>query len=82
MANGGLRRLLAAAGFAFGSLAVAPADAQFMSGAYPVVVVPPPPAQGFVMPKRPKPQQPQNVQAPPAPDPGLSQDYQGRTRIR
>jgi hypothetical protein len=79
-----LRRLPAAAGLALGCLAVAPADAQFMSGPYPVVVVPPPPAQGMVMPKRPRPPQPvpQDVQAPPADDQELSRTYQGRAKVR
>ena len=76
-------RRLAAVGLALGCLA-SPARAQFMTGAYPVIVVPPPPGQSMVMPKKPK-LQPAPQETPPAPpdetSPGLSQNYQGRTRV-
>ena len=56
-----------------------PAHAQFFSN-YPVIVVPPP-AQNYVLPKPPKP-----PDKPKAPDtttsePAPSQSYQGRTRV-
>jgi hypothetical protein len=69
----------AVAGLVLPVVAGAPADAQFMSS-YPVVIVVPPPAQNFVMPKpAPKP----STSAPPsaASPPDLSQCYQGRTRV-
>lgn len=82
MTNGyGLRRLLACAGMALGCSAVAPAHAQFMSAPYPVIVVPPPPAQGLVMPKRVKPQPAPVVAPPPAEPPTTGCRYQGRTKI-
>ncbi len=53
---------LCAAGFALAGLTGAPAQAQFMSGPYPVIVVPPPPAQQMIMPKKPKPQPAQDAE--------------------
>ena len=76
---GGLRL---AAAFAMASLAWlganAPACAQFMSN-YPVIVVPPPPAQNLFVPK-PQPIAPKPT---PAPAPGQTQQtegYHGQTR--
>ena len=68
------------------ALAVAaspPAQAQFMTGNYPVLIVPPP-AQNLVVPK-PKPVQAPKVDVPP-PDappraPDQSKCYQGRARV-
>ncbi len=54
-----------------------------MSGAYPVIMVPPP-AQGMVMPKPLKPKQTAPPPAaPPPPDAGVDQSkcYQGRAKI-
>ncbi len=79
-----LRRRVAAAAIAFGGLAAGPADAQFMTGAYPVIIVPPPQEQHMGMPKKPKPPTPPQSVPAPSPDehdPGLSQNYQGRTRV-
>ncbi len=45
-----------AAGLAFAVAANAPAKAQFMSSPYPVIIVPPPPAQNLILP-RPAPRQ-------------------------
>ena len=86
MANGlHARALLPAAGLALGALAAGPANAQFMSGTYPVIVVPPPPAQSIVIPRKPKPQSAQPVapQPPPAPaePPQVTCRYQGQTRV-
>ena len=64
--NVGLRGRLAVALLALGC-AVGPAEAQFMTGAYPVIIVPPPPAQSLVMPKRSTPPAPRAAQ--PTPDP-------------
>jgi len=79
------RASLAAAGFALAALAAAPANAQFFSGTYPVTVVPPPPAQSIVIPRKPKPQSAQPVapQPPPAPaePPQVTCRYQGQTRV-
>ena len=66
-------------GAAIAVIASPPALAQFMTGNYPVIIVPPPPAQNLVVPK-PKPIQP------PKPD-GLGPSqlhchYQGQTRSR
>ena len=57
-------------------IASPPALAQFMTGNYPVVIVPPPPAQNLVVPKS-KP-----VQAPKPVGSGLHCHYQGQTRSR
>ena len=60
-----------------------PAHAQFMSN-YPVIVVPPPPAQNLIAPKpAPKPAQPSkaNPQPPDTPPPNLGNCYQGRTKV-
>jgi hypothetical protein len=75
--------------FAVGGLAVAfllatgPAESQFMSGTYPVIIVPPP-AQNMVMPKPAKPKQ-TTPQPPPPSDasetPQANCHYQGQTRI-
>ena len=74
----------AAGGLALACLATGPAEAQFMTGAYPVIIVPPPPAQGMVMPKAMKPRQATPPPAePPAPNTGIDQSkcYQGRAKI-
>ncbi len=85
MANGlGLRRLPAVAGLAIACAAASPAQAQFMSGAYPVLVVPPPPAQGMVMPQRPKPKETRPVAPTPSNESAPQQlrcHYEGRTRV-
>jgi len=72
----------AAAGLATALAASAPADAQFM-GNYPVIIVPPPPAQNLVLPKpAPKPSQPSRANPPPeAPPPNQGNCYQGRTKV-
>ena len=79
------RASLAAAGFVLAALAAGPANGQFMSGTYPVIVVPPPPAQNMVMPKKPKPPpaQPAAPQPPQAPTepPQLTCRWQGQTRV-
>jgi hypothetical protein len=65
-----LRVLFVTAGVALGL--AAPAQAQFMSGAYPVITVPPPPA-------------PPVVAAPPpdaSPQQQLHCQYHGQTRVR
>ena len=72
----------AAAGLALLIAASAPAKAQFAAPSYPVIIVPPPPAQGLVMPKPPKPPPPKpnppaDAQSPPSEG---SQCYSGRTR--
>ena len=46
-----------AAGLALAVAATAPAQAQFMTGPYPVIIVPPPPAQNLVVPQAPRPAQ-------------------------
>ena len=64
------------------ALAVAanpPAQAQFMTGNYPVIIVPPP-AQNFVVPK-PKPTPPPKTNDAPPPAPDQSKCYQGRARV-
>ncbi len=72
-----------AAGLALAVAGNAPAEAQFMSSPYPVIIVPPPPAQNLIMPKYPsKPAQPARPAPPPdAPAPDLSKCYQGRARV-
>ncbi|MBV9290706.1 MAG: hypothetical protein JO288_23305 [Hyphomicrobiales bacterium] len=72
----------AAAGLALSLAASETAKAQFAAPAYPVLIVPPPPAQGLVMPKPPKPAPPKpnppaDAQSPP---PEAGQCYSGRTR--
>jgi hypothetical protein len=74
------------AGFAlvFGA-AVAPAEAQFMSN-YPVIIVPPPPAQNLVLPPKPKPPAARpNAEAAPPDTPNTPASgqcyYQGKTRV-
>jgi hypothetical protein len=77
------RHLGLATGLAIALAAGGPAQAQFMTGPYPVIVVPPPPAQNFVLPK-PRPVQQPNAAVPPpdAPPPGQVQcHYEGRTRV-
>ena len=80
----GLRQTIAAAAIALSGFAAEPANAQFMTGAYPVIIVPPAQEQNMGMPKKPKPQTPPQTAPTPPPDqhdPGLSQNYQGRTRV-
>jgi hypothetical protein len=72
-----------AAGFALVVAANAPAEAQYMSN-YPVIIVPPPPAQNLSLPKpAPKPAQPATTAPPPAspPPPDQSKCYQGRAKL-
>jgi hypothetical protein len=60
------------------------ARAQFMNGNYPVIIVPPPPAQNLVLPKpAPRPAPPPQTIPRPAEAPPLeqSQCYQGRTKV-
>jgi hypothetical protein len=77
-------RLAAGLALVFGA-ATAPAEAQFMSN-YPVIIVPPPPAQNLVLPPKPKPPAPrpdasaQSPDTPNAPAPGECY-YQGKTRV-
>jgi putative effector of murein hydrolase LrgA (UPF0299 family) len=75
-------RLAAGLALALGG-AAAPAGAQFM---YPVIIVPPPPAQNLVLPPKPKPSAPKpdaSVQSPDTPNtPAPVQCYyQGKTRV-
>jgi len=63
-----------------------PAEAQFMSN-YPVIIVPPPPAQNLVLPPKPKPPAPKPdasaqspATTPDTPAPGQCY-YQGKTRV-
>ena len=67
--------------------AASPAQAQFMTN-YPVIIVPPPPAENMIRPKA-DPRKPTRPAAPSAPSPPQessppqgSDIYQGRTRIR
>jgi hypothetical protein len=55
-----------------------PAEAQFMTGSYPVIIVPPP-AQNFVVPKPKSTPPPKTNDAPPAPD--QIKCYEGRARV-
>ena len=63
--------------------AACPAQAQFMTG-YPAVIVVPPPAQNYAVPKRAgQPAAPDKLKAfVDDPDPAPTQRYQGRTLIR
>ncbi len=72
----------AAAGLAIAFAASNPADAQFM-GNYPVIIVPPPPAQNLVLPKpAPRPAKPSTSAPPPeASAPQVQCRYQGQTRV-
>ena len=72
--------LVATTGLALAVAASAPAEAQFMSSPYPVIIVPPPPAQNLIMPKYPsKPAQPAKPAPPPeAPPPDLEQVLPGQ----
>jgi hypothetical protein len=72
-----------AAGLALAVATSLPAQAQFMSSPYPVIIVPPP-AQKLVVPKpAPKQAEPPKTAAPPpdAPPSGLGNCYQGRTKV-
>jgi len=85
MANGrNFPTLFAIAGLALEAAAAGPAEAQFMSSPYPVIIVPPPPAQGLVIPK-PIPRTPQPVKPAeaPLPDAGIDQSkcYHGRENV-
>ena len=76
-------KLLGPAAVALALGANAPASAQYMMAPnYPVIVVPPPPAQNLVAPKppkpAPKPNPPAEAQSPPSEQ---SQCYSGRTRV-
>jgi hypothetical protein len=82
-----LRRpvLIAAAALALVE-ACSPARAQFMApGGFPVIAVPPPPAQSYVMPKKPKPAPVSTPVSQPSADPSappqLSCTYHGQTRV-
>ena len=84
MAHGrSFRGLFAVIGLTLGFAVCAPAKAQFMSGTYPVIVVPPPPAQSMVMPKPPKVRQPQPIDLPAdaSETHPLTCRYQGQTKI-
>jgi hypothetical protein len=73
---------VAAVGFALAVAANAPAKAQFMSSPYPVIIVPPPPAQNLIMPKyAPRQDQPAKPASPEAPPPDLGKCYQGRAKL-
>lgn len=79
----GIRARRVAGALALAGFATAPARAQFMTGAYPVLIVPPP-AQSLVIPKPPKPRQTQPPEpSAPQPDTGGDQSrcYQGRAKI-
>jgi hypothetical protein len=71
-----------AAGLALALATNAPAEAQFMSSPYPVIIVPPPQVQNPVVPTpAPKRGQPPKSAAPPPPDsspPNLGGCYHGR----
>jgi hypothetical protein len=72
-----------AAALAFAVAAAPPAEAQFMTGPYPVIVVPPPPAQNYVIP-RPSPAQTPRPDAPPrdaSGPPEIKCYYQGQTKV-
>ena len=73
-----------AAGLGFVVAANAPAKGQFMSSPYPVIIVPPPPAQNLILP-RPAPRQgepPKTTVPPPDASPSdRGKCYQGRTKI-
>jgi len=73
----------AAAGLALAVAANTPAEAQFMSTPYPVIIVPPPPAQSLVMPKpAAKPAQPAKpAPSPDTPAPDMGKCYQGRAKL-
>ncbi len=78
------RILRRAACVAFALGATAPAEAQFMTN-YPVIIVPPPPAQNMIVP-RPSPTTGQsNRQFPPSPDSSPTDSsqctYQGRLKV-
>ena len=71
------------AALAFAVVAASPAEAQFMTGPYPVIVVPPPPAQNYVIP-RPSPAQTPRPDAPPrdaSGPPEIKCYYQGQTKV-
>ncbi len=82
MANGlGSRGLIAAAGVALVFAAASAAQAQFMApGGFPVIAIPPPPAQTIVIPRRPAPDQ---VSQPsqPSGQPQIRCEYHGQTRV-
>jgi hypothetical protein len=78
------RTLRLAACLVFAFAAGAPAEAQFMTN-YPVIIVPPPPAQNLIVP-RPSPTTSQlNKQYPPSPDSSPTDanqcTYQGRVKV-
>jgi hypothetical protein len=73
-----------AAGLTLALAANSPAEAQFMSSPYPVIVVPPPQLQNPIVPKpAPKRDQPPQTTAPPPDSPrrDLGRCYQGRTNV-
>lgn len=77
-----MRARFALAGLALGFAALSPAQAQFMSP-YPAVIIVPPPAQSFAMPKKPRPPPSPPAAAPPDPSAPheLTCHYQGQTRV-
>ena len=79
----GFRTRCAVGALALACLATGAAQAQFMTGSYPVIIVPPPPAQSMVMPKPPKPRPTPPPAPTPLPDAGSDQTkcYQGRAKI-
>jgi hypothetical protein len=78
-------RLAASIALAIGGGAAGPAEAQFFSN-YPVIIVPPPPAQNLVLPPRPKPYAPKpdaSAQSPDTPNPSNQGQchFEGKTRV-
>jgi hypothetical protein len=63
--------------------ALSPASAQF-SGNYPIIIVPPPPAQNYVSPKpapKPPPDKPKPADTPAQAAPAPKGHYEGRTFV-
>jgi hypothetical protein len=72
-----------AAGLTLVGSAIVPAHAQFMPGPFPMIVVPPPPAQNYVIPKPRSSEPPRRTAQPPASATPheLQCHYQGQTRV-
>jgi hypothetical protein len=68
-----------AAGLAFALVGTVPAQAQFMTN-YPVIIVPPPPAQNLVIPRSMQKQAPPKP-LPANPPPQVQCHFQGQTRV-
>ena len=76
---------IAAAGLLI-ALAAVPARAQFVApGGFPLIAIPPPPAQAIVVPRKPKPEPAPAAQPKPASNPAAEPQitcrYQGQTRV-